>query len=136
MQYHHQHQNSEEPFSIAVELDNHMIAAATLKGSDLMADDREAVDRADFFHHTVWNGLEDRLAIAMDLARRGDIEVTAADVLKVCEWAKAEPKDLSADTLCLVVEVAELFATKQHASEAAAKRRTVAAKPKTGKAVA
>lgn len=120
MQYLH----SAQPFSIAVELDNLMLGTAALKRFLQQFDnagnegaDKEPSRAADFCQRVVWDALDDRLATAVDLARRGEIEVTAADVLKVCQWAKEDrsARDMPQDTLDLVIAVAEMFAKSEGA---------------------
>lgn len=126
---------SAHPFSIAVELDNLMLGSAAI--ADLVPqfiDDDEASRREDaakdFCRRAIQDALDDRLSTAVDLALRGEIKVTAADVLKVCQWAKSEPKQLADDTIDLVVTVAELFAKREAAKAETAR----ASRPKRPKA--
>lgn len=112
---------SPAPHSIRHELDNVMLATNALNAhSGSFHPDKEAGIARHFFLDAACDAMEARFGAAMDLARKGEVALTTADLAKVCEWAKAQGHEADEQTLARVMAVVELFVAQSQASSAAA----------------
>lgn len=104
------HDDRSLPASIEAELDNELIASALVDAQSFGAADSEAKY---YFAVCLGDWAESRIGQALDMARRGELEVTPADVLKAAEWARkvsSRSEVYHQDAIDVLTTVAELFA--------------------------